>query len=277
MYERFPTILEQIGIVHGPRDLLARYFSFADEKARDLGLRLRISQDFERLIALNEQHSDNWPRLSPIFNPKYNDLRNGTAFLIEGIDEFGDTALTSAGRLYDHGERSLADALRSLHVFYDDPAPHVAAAESVKVTAPSAEHLCGHIMFSGAMWVRPEYRRHGFTKIIPRLTRGCALTRWNTPVFWAYIDHDLDKIGVTRAYGSWHVEDGILTSMPSWRGDHRVLFLSMGQATLIRDIARSVSRAESPTYETATGTSRWRDRHITNSSLAERHGMSTRS
>jgi GNAT superfamily N-acetyltransferase len=130
-----------------------------------------------------------------------------------------------------------------LRVFYDDPTPSAANGETVEVAAPSAEHFYGRITFSGAVWVRPDYRRHGITRIVPRLTRACAFTRWNTPLFWAYIDHDLDQIGVTRAYGSWHVEDGISTHMPSWRGDHRILFLSMGQATLIRDIADSVARA----------------------------------
>jgi hypothetical protein len=242
MYDGRPTLFDQITFVHGPRDLLARYVAFAEEQMRELGVQLKISADFDRLIALNGQHRDSWPLLSPIFNPKFNDLAAGKAFLIEGIDRSGDTVITSAGRLYDHGTRSLADDLRSLRVFYDHPAPHVAAGDRVEVDASSAEHFYGRIMFSGAVWVRPDYRRHGVTKIVPRLTRSYALARWNTPVFWAYIDHDLDEIGVTRAYGSWHVEDGIMSHMPSWRGDHRILFLSMGQTSLIRDIAGSVAR-----------------------------------
>jgi hypothetical protein len=256
MYDGRPSLFDQISFVHGPRDLLSRYVALAEKEMRELGVWLRVSADFHRLIALNRQNRDSWPLLSPIFNPKFNDLTGGKAFLIEGVDRLGDTVITSAGRLYDHGNRSLADDLRSLRVFCDDPAPHVAAGERVEVDAPSAEHFYGHIMFSGAVWVRPDYRRHGVTKIVPRLTRSYALTRWNTPVFWAYIDHDLDEIGVTRAYGSWHVEDGIMTHMPSWRGDHRILFLSMGQTSLIRDIAGSVTRALQPRSRAAAkGTS----------------------
>lgn len=255
-------IVEQMGLAHGPRDLIARYINFADHAARDLGLRLRLSWDFERLVALNQQHRDSWEPLSPIFNPKYNALCRDNAFIIEGTDELGRTVMTSAGRLYDHGDRSIADELRSLRVFYDDPAPQIAAGETVEVTAPTAEHLCGRVMFSGSVWVRPDYRRRGLTKIIPRLTRSYAFTRWNTPVFWAGISHNLDQIGVTRAYGSWHVEERIRTHMPSWCADHDILFLSMGQATLIRDIAGSVEA-----YELRTGTSRWIDSAIANRSL----------
>lgn len=276
MYDRTivePSLVEQMDLFYGPRDLIARYVAFADRAARDLGVRLRLSRDLDHLIALNQQHRDSWPLLSPIFNPKHNALRRDNAFLIEGVDEFGATVMTSAGRLYDHGDRSLADELRSLRIFYDEPAHHAAAGESVEVSAPTAEHLCGRIMFSGAVWVRPDYRRHGLTKIIPRLTRSYALAQWNTPVFWAYIDHDLDEIGVTRAYGSWHVEERITTHMPSWRGDHDILFLSMGQATLIRDIAGSVEA-----YELKAGASRWIDSAIANQSLvADRHGMMSRS
>ncbi len=268
-----PSILAQMSLNHGPRDLIARYIGHADQAARDLGVRLRLSWDFDRLIALNRQHRDSWPMLSPIFNPRYNSLRRDNAFLVEGVDEFGATVMTSAGRLYDHGDRSIADDLRSLRVFYDQPGKYVAAGESVEVSAPTAEHLCGRIMFSGAVWVRPDYRRHGLTKIIPRLTRSYALAQWNTPVFWAYIDHDLEEIGVARAYGSWHVEDRIATHMPTWRGDHDVLFMSMGQATLIRDIAGSLDA-----YDLRTGAARWIDSAIANQSMvADRHGMTKRS
>lgn len=267
------TILDQIDLLHGPRDLLARYVSVADKAAREMGLCLRLSRDFEQLFRLNQQHRDSWPKLSSIFNPKHNALRRDNSFLIEGIDELGETVMTSAGRLYDHGDRSVADDLRSLRVFYDAPAEHVAAGERIEVTAPTAEHLCGRVMFSGAVWVRPDFRRHGLTKIVPRLTRCVALALWNTPVFWAYIDHDLAEIGVARAYGSWHVEERISTRMPSWRGDHDILFMSMGQATLIRDIARSVEA-----YEMRVGGARWMDNAIANQSLLpERHGMMSRS
>lgn len=270
---RDQTILDQVDLAHGPRDLLAQYMTVADRSARELGLRLRLTRDFEGLFRLNQRHRDSWPKLSSIFDPRHNALRRDNSFLIEGIDEFGEVIMTSAGRLYDHGDRSVADDLRSLRVFYDDPAEHIAAGEKVTVTAPMAEHLCGRVMFSGAVWVKPDFRRHGLTKIIPRLTRSVALALWNTPVFWAYIDHDLAEIGVARAYGSWHVEERISTHMASWRGEHDILFMSMGQATLIRDIARSVEA-----YEMRVGAARRMDSAIASRSLQpERQGMINRS
>ena len=263
-------ILDQIVLRYGPRDLLGRYFAFADGAARDLGIRLRLCWDFDRLYALNREHTDSWPRLSPIFDPRVNPITGDNAFFIDGIDEFGDAVVTSAGRLYDHGDRSIADELRSLRIFYGDPTPYLHAGERVDVTAPSAEHICGRVMFSGSVWVRPDYRRHGLTKIVPRLTRSYALTQWNTPVFWGVVEHDLDEIGVTRAYGSWHAEDRIATHMASWRGDLDFLFLTMGQATLIRDIAHSTVHAGA--------NSRWIESPMANRSEPRyRQGSNTRS
>lgn len=265
--------IDRLALIHGPRELLARYAACVHSTMDDLGLQLRISADFDRLIDLSKQQRENWPPLSPIFDPKYSDLGPDTSFLIECVDELGDTVMTSAGRLYDHGDRSLADDLRSLRVFYRDPERYLASGDVVTVTAPSAEYIFGRTGYSGAVWVRPDYRRHGLTKVIPRLTRSLLLTRWNTPVFWATIAPSLDAVGVTRAYGSWHVESSITAHMPLWQGDCTVLFLSMGQATLLRDIARSVED-----YEIATGTSRWIDTAIANRSvLPERHGMISRS
>lgn len=270
-YYHVPTILEQASFTHGPRDLFAQYFQLADETTRDLGVRLRLCWDFDRLMDLNRQYRDSWPALPPIFDPTHNTLGPDIAFWVEGVDEFGHTVVTSAARLYDHGDKSLADDLRSLRVFYDDPTPHAEAGDSIDVMAPSAEHIFGRAMYSGAVWVRPDYRRHGFTRIIPRLTRAYAMTQWNTPVFWMVIAQDLDKGGVTRAYGSWHLDGRIAVHLPSLQKHSELLFGLMGQTTLIRDIASSV-------YDTAVGTSRWTETPMmSRSSPLERHGMSTRS
>jgi hypothetical protein len=273
MYDGMPTILDQVRFGHGPRELLGHYVACANDMAADLGITLRLNTDFTRLVALNARNRDSWPALSPIFNPANADLGCANAFFIEGIDELGETVMTNAGRLYDHGDRSIAQDLRALRVFYDDPAPHAAAGARIDVTAPSAEYICGRVTFAGAMWVRPDFRRLGLTKIVPRLTRAVALAQWNTPIFWATIEHKLEKMGVARAYGSWHIEDGIVEHIPSWRGSLPLLFMSMGQATLLRDLAGSIAG-----YEMRTGVSRRMDNASAKVSFArEYQGMSTRS
>lgn len=241
MYDGQLTLLDQITFVHGPRDLLARYVAFVDEATQDLGVRLRISRDFDRLAEIHRDNEDSCPRLSPAFDLACSDLDGRNAYWIDALDASGDTIFTSASRLIDHGDRSLAEDLRALRVLYAHPAPHIASGERIEITAPSAERMRGRIMLSGALWVRPDYRRLGLTKIVPRLTRAYALTLWNTPLFWATIEPRLHDVGVTRAYGSWRVEDGITEYVPSWRGELKLLFLSMDQTTLIGDLAKSLS------------------------------------
>src|SRR5580693_1051495 len=53
MYDNPRSLLDQITLMHGPHDLLRRYFPLADAAARDWGLRLRLRSDFAALIALN--------------------------------------------------------------------------------------------------------------------------------------------------------------------------------------------------------------------------------
>jgi hypothetical protein len=264
-------ILEELDSAHEPKDILKNYLAFADNEARDRGVRLRIRTDFEALLRLNEQQSDNWPSLTPIFHPECSRLDASKAFWIDGIDASGSTVVTNAARLYELGDRSLADEISRLRVFYDNPGPHIAAGDAIEISAPSVGRIHGSVVFAGAMWVRPDHRRNGFTKIIPRLTRACALIRWNPPIFWELIKPELDAIGITRAYGSWHIEDGILAHMPSWRGDLRFLFLWMNRETLIEDLTSAV-------FQTGTGSCRWMETPITNVSPPLRcHGISTRS
>jgi hypothetical protein len=270
MYDGVLSLVDQMAITHGPRDLLAQYASTADETAHDLGLSLRISTDFERLVALNQRHRDSWAKLIPIFDLSHSNLSAANAFFLEGIDEEGETVVTSAGRLFDFGDRSLASELRSLRAFYAEPAPRIADGGRMEIAAPAAEHICGRTMFSGAVWVRPDYRRHGLTRTIPRLTRSYALTLWNPPVFWMVIEPHLDEGGVTRAYGSWDLDGTVAVHLPSWRGDVNFLLYTMGQTTLIRDIMSSV-------YDTSAGTSRWIETAMAKESPRQRQGTSTRS
>lgn len=262
--------LSDIHLVHGPCRLLARYFALADMLARSRGILLRIRTDFDRLLELNERHADSWAPLAPIFVRKHCDLTGDNAFWIEGIDETGETAVTHASRFYDHGARSVADDMCSLQVYYDDPAPQLAAGAYVKVSAPAAHYLCGRLALTGGLWVRPDCRRMGLTKFVPRLTRALALTRWNTPAFWGAVEPELHHLGVTSGYGSWHVEDGFTVYIPSWRGELKSLFLSMGQVTLIRDLAEALSHADVDRFRRS-------DTPIAKTSLARRQGSSSRS
>jgi len=235
--------LEAIFVPDDEQELLSRYSALAEIAARDRGVRLAICTDFERLRTINERNSANWASVSPIFDPRCSALNSDRAFWIEGVDRTGDTVVASAVRLYDHGRSSLADDIRSLRVFYDRPAQRTAAGEHIDVDAPCAEQIRGAAVYSGAVWVRPDYRRLGFSKFIPRLARGFALARWQPSIFWGTIKPELDQAGLTQAYGSWQIGGRLAIRMPSWRKDFDLLFLWMDRATLVNDIATAIAQA----------------------------------
>jgi GNAT superfamily N-acetyltransferase len=271
MYDGATNSLEKDTLARGQRELATQYLTFAVGELNERGVRLVFHSDFERLVELNKLHRETWPRVSPICNPAYSRLQPDTAFWIECIDEAGETVATNAARLYELGDHSLADELRSLRAFFDAPARYVAAGESVGVTAPSAARIFGRVAWAGALWVRPDYRREGFARILPRVTRSSALARWDAPIYWATIGRQLDALGLTKAYGPWRAEEAIVTHMSTWRGDFDELFLSMDRNTLIGDIYAALEG-------TSMGVPRWIEMHMANSaSFLRRHGINTRS
>ena len=76
-------VFEQISIVHGPYDLLYRYFTTAEQLARDAGVYIRIHADFHRLVELNERYRSSWTPMSPMFDPSQSRLRPETAFWLD--------------------------------------------------------------------------------------------------------------------------------------------------------------------------------------------------
>jgi hypothetical protein len=68
------SLPEQISLVHGPHEVLARYFQIAEKALVERGVRLRFRADFERLVEINYEHRDSWAAFIPIFDPAHNRL-----------------------------------------------------------------------------------------------------------------------------------------------------------------------------------------------------------
>lgn len=242
MYDNPRSLLDQITLVHGPHDLLSRHFVLADEKAREWGLRLRLRSDFDALLAVNRQNRETWPPLPPICDPKHSNLRIDSAFWLEGIDEYGETVATEFARLFDFSDTNVVDEIRSLRVYYENPAPHVAAGERVDIDAPAATVVRGRTMYGGAIWVRPDWRRNGLTRLISHVCAAYAHTRWNTAFTWGFMEPRMHAGGLSKAYGPHDVAEGLLVRMP-FRGDLPTVLLWMRTEALLADLATSVEAA----------------------------------
>src|SRR6266700_2750852 len=242
MFIRHRRLLDQITLLHGPHDLLGRFFLIADTAARDRGVRLRLRADFEALVALNERNRDSWPALAPVFNPEFSNLRLGSAFWLEAVDDKEETVATHAARFFDWEYTTLAAELRSLRVFYENPAPRVAAGEVIEVEAPSAALIRGRVTYGGAVWVHPDFRGKGLAALMPRISRAYAYSRWDTAWTWGLVEHKTHAKGLVRANGPYEVEDSVLLRM-AFRGDLPLLLMWMGRDAMLSDIAGIVDQA----------------------------------
>lgn len=234
-------LLDQLTLIHGPHELLGRFFVAADQAGQDIGLRFRLRSDFDGLLELNRDNGDTWPPLPPICDPAHSNIRFDAGFWLEGIDERGETVVTHAARLFDFTRSNLQEEIRSLRIFYEDAASHIAAGERVDIESAAAAAITGRTMFAGGVWVRPDWRRFGLTKIISRVCSAYAYTRWNIAYSWGFVETRMHALGLSRAYGPYNVIDGLSFRL-AWRPDVRMVLLWMGVETMLADLGRVIER-----------------------------------
>lgn len=272
MFIRHRRLLDQVTLVHGPHDLLGRFFLVADRAARDQGVKLRLRTDFEGLVELNGKHRESWTPMSPMFDPEQSNLRIDSAFWLEAYDDHGDTVATHAARLFDCPDTTVVEEIRSLRVFYEDPAPHIAEGETVDFDGGPVAHIRGRTVYGGALWVRPDYRRRGLTTIMPRISRAYAFTRWDNDFHWSFVEPKTHTFGVPHASGPFHVEETMPVMLRlQFRGLFPSFVMWMSTEEMLDDVEGFVLQ---PTFES----SRRMEMPSTNMSSPERrHGMSSRS
>jgi GNAT superfamily N-acetyltransferase len=191
---------------------LSRFVLEGDKAAREMGIKLRLRHDFGDLLYLNRKQvaRGNWHKLVYMFDPEYSDLQPANSYWISGEDEHGDIVVTQAGRVYYWPESTLEREAAGM--FY-------AGREQDKecvVTAPDARTIGGVVFYGGSVWVRPDLRGNGFSKLLPRLGRAYALARW--PLDWgiSFVDRDLVEKGVATGYGYKHVSFSVAFPGSPW-------------------------------------------------------------
>jgi hypothetical protein len=242
MLDLYESLLDQITVVHGPYDLLQRYFAVAEQLARDAGVHIRVHADFRRLVELNARYRASWTPMSPMFDPQVSRLKPETAFWLEAVDEAGNTVATHAQRLFVWPHTTLEEEVKALRVFYADPAPHVAEGESVVVTAPVAKEITGRSIYGGALWTHPAWRQRGLTRIMPRISRAYGFTRWAPDYIWAFVEPKIHAMGVPQALGPYIVEDGFRVQL-AFRGEFHSLIMWMTAQAMLEDVRSIVDQA----------------------------------
>jgi len=194
------SILSDIVLDFGPADVLGRLFPKAETEVRRRGVFLSFVP-FDELASINRDHSDSWRPLLPCFDPEVGGVTPANGFAIVGRNDRGEAVTAHACRLYSITQSTLKDELESLRIFYNDPGQSKWPDEELRVTAPIAASTVGRVVFSGAVWYRPDYRKSGLMPFIHMIVRGVAFTRWYSDMTFSFMVPELVKSGLAaRGY-----------------------------------------------------------------------------
>ena len=245
---------DALTIKHGPAALIARLILAGDQAARDMGLRLRLRHDFRGLqeLARFETARGNWYKLVDYFNPDLVELTPESAYWISAENAAGEIVVTVAGRVFYWPQSSLHDeAVRVFFAGRRDDYP-------CTVTTPAAREITGVVLCSGAMWVRPDYRRLHLSHLLPRISRAYAASRW--PLDWAFIFAvPGSSARQVAGYGYTDVTRSIFLPATDW-GDLDLGLARLSRQQLYDDLAAfftsHLGSSESPAASGLAGTKR---------------------
>jgi GNAT superfamily N-acetyltransferase len=183
--------------------LARRFLALAAAQASEAGISLERRHDMATLAAVNRAHRASWPPLIPMFDAAQSELAPETAFWLDASNERGETVGTYAARFFWWPHSTLAEEARSLRIFYADPAPHLARGEFIELPDNfSASMITGRTAATGALWIRPDCRRLGLTRILSRACKAYAFELWEPAQFWSIANAVHLESGVARAWGS---------------------------------------------------------------------------
>ena len=192
---------DALTIKHGPAQLLADFVLEADKIAREAGLRLKLRHDFDELNRINQQQvkSGNWYPLINMFNPERADILPENAFWLSGENELGEIVVTFAVRIYYWPDTNLEEQAVAMLYGRDE-------GQRCIITADAAKLISGVVMSSGAAWVRPDYRGRRLSRLLPRIAKAYALSRWPLDFTFGYVTRALVEKGfTTTSNGSGHL------------------------------------------------------------------------
>ena len=183
--------------------LARRFLELAAAQAGKAGISLTRRHDMAALAAVNRANRESWPPLIPMFDTAQSVLTPETALWVDASNDRGETVGTYAARFFSWPHSTLAEEANSLRIFYVDPAPHLARGEFIEFAddVPSAV-ITGRTAATGALWIRPDYRRLGLTKILSRVCKAYAFELWEPSHFWSIANAVHLESGVARAWGS---------------------------------------------------------------------------
>ncbi len=198
---------------YGPKKLLQQVFKTAEEslKARGVELRYATFKELNEInVAIHKANPESWRLLLPIFDPARAGFSEASGICLFGYDSRGEIVLTQAVRRMNWKNTDFHEEASSMRLFYKDPEEMRGPRESITVDASAAKHISGLISYTGAHWVRPDFRGRGLTAITPCIARALAIERWpKTDFFCTIMANNIFERGTTAraryAHHDWSV------------------------------------------------------------------------
>jgi hypothetical protein len=202
-----PVFLEQIRIDHGPANLIGQFFLAAEMVVRSAGIRLSFAP-LRATAALQSENKKSWSVFPPMLDCRLSQIPDEDSYALVGRDASGEIACCQGGRIYRTGERTLFDIITDQSFFYGTECGELSGKPTCEVTAQSTHDVKGCFVYSGALWVRPDFRGHKLGAILPRISRAYALSKWNTDFTIALVSDQIANSPLLAMYGYRNVDHG---------------------------------------------------------------------
>jgi hypothetical protein len=187
---------------------LVRVVSRMLESARDLGLVVKYSSDFEDLGRTRfEARGD---RVSPMFDPSVSQLDDDRAFWMSAFDDSGRVISMQAFRL-DIVHPSLAEwALGWMAGLYIKRKELVLPSALQPPAHSRSRLLTGSLVYHGEMWTERTFKKREWFEIFPKLGMLTAYLKWQPDALWALTGASFASHGYVTRSGYAHQERGFL-------------------------------------------------------------------
>jgi hypothetical protein len=199
------SLLDNIQVNYGPASVLGRFFLAAEKTIRDMGIALELSSlgDIAQVQAGNKT---SWTLFPPMLDVRLSPISPAASYALIGRNSSGDIVCAQGGRIYDTGRNSLQDIVDDQSFFYADGRAPSLGEPQIVLTAPSAVKIRGTFVYSGALWVRPDFRGQELSRLLPRLSRAYALANWDTKYTIALVSNQIANSPLLAMYGYSKVE-----------------------------------------------------------------------
>ncbi len=245
--------LEGLRLDYGNVPALARFLLSADAYVQRAGIALSF-EPITALAELNAAQYESWGRFAPQLDTRVAPIPAASSYCLIGRSDEGVIVAAQAGRVYDVGNKTLLDIALDRSMYYGDLAPP-ANGITCELTAPGARTIRGTFVYSGGLWVHPDYRGYKLDAVLPRVSRCIAVGRWNASYTYSFISQEMIKNQLLPFYEYPRLEPSY-TFYENGRPIYTGLLMWMDQAELIDD-ADHFGRHGLPTID---GMFRHRDR-----------------